>query len=40
MALCACSNRRATPAPARRLDRSNLMALCKPCHSRRTARGE
>ncbi|MBM3762429.1 MAG: HNH endonuclease [Acidobacteria bacterium] len=27
-------------APARRLDPSNLMALCKPCHSRRTARGE
>ncbi len=27
-------------APERRLDWDNLRALCKPCHSRRTARGE
>ena len=26
--------------PSRRLDWDNLMALCKPCHSARTARGE
>lgn len=25
--------------PSRRLDGDNLMALCKPCHSARTARG-
>ncbi len=27
-------------APERRLDPTNVMALCKRCHSRRTARGE
>jgi len=27
-------------APARRLDPTNLLALCKACHSRRTRRGE
>jgi 5-methylcytosine-specific restriction protein A len=26
--------------PSRRLDVSNLMPLCKACHSARTARGE
>lgn len=27
-------------APHRRLDATNLMGLCKPCHQKRTARGE
>lgn len=27
-------------APERRLDASNLMALCKRCHAARTAKGE
>ena len=31
---------RVSDAPERRLDSSNLMALCKQCHSIRTARGE
>jgi 5-methylcytosine-specific restriction protein A len=26
--------------PGDRLDRANLMALCRPCHARRTRRGE
>lgn len=27
-------------APERRLDSTNLMGLCKACHSARTSRGE
>ena len=26
--------------PARRLDETNVRCLCKPCHSKRTAKGE
>ncbi len=32
--------RKISDRPDLRLDESNLLALCKPCHSRRTAKGE
>lgn len=32
--------RKVSEAPELKMEETNVMALCKPCHSRRTARGE